>query len=130
MSNKAQKLAEAITAIETNITLVEQLAQEALAEGDFNFVDDFRDKRGGNLQETGVLMAAFAKRMAGHLNTLGNVLYVREMESTKPPSDWRMHADNGKKVDAIKSLREWTGSEFLSLSEAVSVVDAYIQKPF
>lgn len=130
MSIRAQQLADAVTSIETNITLVEQLAKEALAEGDFNFVDDFRDKRGANLQETGILLAAFAKRMASNLNTLGNVLYVREMESTKAPSDWRDHANNGHKVAAVRSLREWSGDAILSLSEAVSVVDAYMQKPF
>lgn len=130
MTTKAELLAKAIGEIETNINIVESLVAESLTSADFSFVDDFRDARGGSLNEASIVLAAYAKRMSDNIATLANVLYVREMESMAPPSDWREWVAEGKKVEAIRSLREWTGSDKLSLKEAIDVIDTYKKTPF
>lgn len=131
MSNtSAEQLAQAVIDIEQNVNTIEALVAKAFTDADFAFVDQFRDNRGATLAESGAIMNVLVKRMQGTLNTLGNVLYIREKESIKTPVGWRELADTGRRVEAIRILIEFASSPAFVLSDARDVVDAYLKYKF
>jgi len=127
----AEQLAEAVTAIETSINTIEGLVEHAYASADFSFVDQYRDNRGATLAESGAITVALVRRMQGKLDSLANVLYVREIESIRPiPVDWRGLAKSGQRVKAIAELIKHVGQHSFQVAEARDVVDAYLKHGF
>jgi hypothetical protein len=127
----AEKLAEAVKAVEVNINTIEELVAHSFANADFNFVDQFRGVRGATLEESGLIMKMLVGKMQDKLGTLANVLYIRELESTRGYKDpWREAATEGRRVEAIATLRKFAQSRAFDISEARDVVDAYLKHQF
>lgn len=126
----AEQLADAVKQIETSVNIIEELVAHAYASADFSFVDQFRDRRGATLPEAGLITTALVKRMQGRLNVLANVLYLREVESTKDIVDWRGMAKAGRRVEAITMMRSFVGSVAFDVTDARDVVDAYLEHEF
>lgn len=131
MSNtSAEQLAQAVIGIEQNVNIIEGLVTKSFTDADFAFVDQFRDSRGATLAESGAIMTVLVKRMQDKLNTLGNVLYIREKESIREAVGWRELAVAGRRVEAIKLLIEFASSPAFVLADARDVVDAYLYYRF
>ncbi|QTH80415.1 hypothetical protein PA10_00217 [Pseudomonas phage pPa_SNUABM_DT01] len=131
MSNtRAEELALAVSSIETNVNTIEALVGQAYANADFNFVTDFRDSRGASLAESGAIMGVLVRRMQENLNSLANVLYIRELESQREAVPWREMAKENRRVEAISMLRKFASNISFSVGDARDVVDAYLKHGF
>lgn len=132
MSNtNAKQLAEAVATVETSVNTIEELVSHAFANADFNFVDQYRGVRGATLEESGLILKMLVGKMQDKLGTLANVLYIRELESTRGYKDaWREAATEGRRVEAIATLRKFAQSRAFGISEARDVVDAFLKHPF
>ncbi|MNN99709.1 hypothetical protein D3C81_2194280 [compost metagenome] len=75
-------------------------------------------------------MGVIVRRMQDKLNTLANVLYIRELESQREIVPWREMAQENRRVEAISLLRKFAGNISFDVADARDVVDAYLHHGF
>lgn len=121
------RLAKALKRIEADINEIVKITDEAMSNPDTRLVDLFKDIYNSSLMESAEIVDALGPQVADKIRTLALVLYVKDMETIGPVSDWRQYV-NTRPVEAIRTLR--TDIRKLDVKEAKMVIDAYRIKPF
>ena len=126
--NQGTELSKKMKVVDQGLTDVIEAVDRLWKTNDFNLVVDFKTHAEVSIIEVAGLLGVKARRAVTALQSLADVLYVREIEAGKEIGNWRAEADNGKMVAAVKILRESTGH--LSIEEAKNVIGMYLIHKF
>lgn len=128
--NYAKALSKTLVDIEQNIRQAEEHIEAIMAgEYEVNFVD-FTTINEGNVHEAGVVLTAMMNRVSKRLKLIADIRWIMDTEQNSDVIyDWRQLAAIGKRVAAVRTLREFMNSK-LTPTEAEAVIEAYLNNPF
>lgn len=126
--NAGTELSKKMKVVDQGLTDVIEAVNNLWNSNDFNIVVDFKTHAEVNILEVAGLLGIKARQATLALQTLADVLYVREIEAGKEITNWRAEADNGKIVTAVKILRE--SVEHLTIEGAKNVIGMYLIHKF